>query len=117
MTSTYMTSSMDSRLINFNAPKYLINNFDNLVRFKRVSRTSMLIHLMDWWMRKELKEMEKDNTFNKMLDELSQRNQQTMRESFEDTQLPKVPTVEDDWEPPMIPSFNDEDDGWGGERW
>ena len=28
--------STDHRLINFNVPKYLINNFDKLVKFKRI---------------------------------------------------------------------------------
>ena len=40
MTSTNILS--DYKLINFNVTKYLIKNFDNLVRFKRVSRTSMV---------------------------------------------------------------------------
>ncbi len=35
------------KLINFNVPHYLINNFDEIVKFKRISRTSVLIGLME----------------------------------------------------------------------
>ena len=53
--------STNHKLINFNVPNYLINNFDNLVKFKRVSRTSMLIRLIETYLREELLQMKKDN--------------------------------------------------------
>ena len=53
--------SSNHKLINFNVPKYLINNFDNLVKFKRVSRTSMLVRLIETYLREELLQMKKDN--------------------------------------------------------
>ena len=37
-TSVNLCLNDDYKLINFNCPKYLIKNFDNLVRHKRVSR-------------------------------------------------------------------------------
>ena len=53
--------SNNYKLINFNVPNYLINNFDNLVKFKRISRTSMLIRLIETFLREELLQMKKDN--------------------------------------------------------
>ena len=53
--------STNHKLINFNVPNYLINNFDNLVKFKRVSRTSMLVRLIETYLREELLQMKKDN--------------------------------------------------------
>ena len=53
--------STNHKLINFNVPNYLINNFDNLVKFKRVSRTSMLVRLIETYIREELLQMKKDN--------------------------------------------------------
>ena len=53
--------STNHKLINFNVPNYLINNFDNLVKFKRVSRTSMLVRLIETYSREELLLMKKDN--------------------------------------------------------
>lgn len=91
------------KLINFNVPKYLINNFDNLVRFKRVSRTSMLIHLMETYIRLEKKRMEDDNSLNLMIKNVEQRN----RESLKNQMIGLKKVVEDDYEPPMIPISDD----------
>ena len=65
---------VDHKLINFNVPKYLINNFDNLVRFKSVSRTSMLVRLMEDYLRSEHTKMKDDNTLNVMINQLGERN-------------------------------------------
>lgn len=93
----------DHKLINFNVPKYLIKNFDNLVRFKRVSRTSMLIHLMENYIRLEKKRMEDDNTLNLMISEVEVRNRETMKDKL--VGLHKE--IEEELEPPMIPYTND----------
>ena len=93
----------DHKLINFNVPKYLIKNFDNLVRFKRVSRTSMLIHLMENYIRLEKKRMEDDNTLNLMISEVEVRN----RESLKEKMVGLHKEIEEELEPPMIPYNND----------
>ena len=77
MTSTNILS--DYKLINFNVPKYLIKNFDNLVRFKRVSRTSMLVHLMESYIRSEKKLMEDDDTLNLMINDVEKRNKEDLK--------------------------------------
>ena len=101
MTSTNILS--DYKLINFNVPKYLIKNFDNLVRFKRVSRTSMLVHLMENYIRSEKKLMEDDNTLNLMINDVEKRNKEDLK-----TQLRTMKSeVEEEYEPPMIPTLNE----------
>ena len=101
MTSTNILS--DYKLINFNVPKYLIKNFDNLVRFKRVSRTSMLVHLMENYIRSEKKLMEDDDTLNLLINDVEKRNKEELK-----TQLRAMKSeVEEEYEPPMIPTLNE----------
>ena len=45
--------SSNYKLINFNVPHYMVNNFDEIVKFKRISRTSVLIGLMERYIRAE----------------------------------------------------------------
>ena len=47
-------------LINFNIPKNLKYRFDRLVKFKGVSRTSILNRLVEDWVRDETKQLEED---------------------------------------------------------
>ena len=94
MATPLQNISPNHKLINFNAPNYLIQNFDNLVRFKRVSRTSMLVHLIETYCRSEQKRLKEDNQLNQMVVELTDRN--------------ATPTKVD-WEPPMIPYSSDDD--------
>ena len=42
-----MLQQSDVKMITFNVPQYLVQNFDELRGFKRLSRTSMLINLME----------------------------------------------------------------------
>ena len=49
----------DYKLINFNVPKYLIKNFDNMVKFKRMSRTSLLVGMMESYLRSEYRKLSK----------------------------------------------------------
>jgi len=121
MQSTYLNYDNDVKLINFNAPRHLMTNFDNLLKFKRVSRTSMLIHLIDRFIRNEIREMEIDNTLNVMIDEVSNRNRKDITETIKRDLGARVSTDErlnvdrqkDYWEPPVVPSFDDDDDdGW-----
>ncbi len=101
ITSTNILSNY--KLINFNVPKYLIKNFDNLVRFKRVSRTSMLVHLMESYIRSEKKLMEDDNTLNLLINDVEKRNKEDLK-----TQLRTDKSeVEEEYEPPMIPTLNE----------
>ena len=50
MVTTSLNFSDDFKLVNFKVPNYLIQNFDNLVRFKRVSRTeARYVFLLDFF--------------------------------------------------------------------
>ena len=44
--SHHSSHSNDYTMISLNIPKYLKTNIDDLIKFKRISRTSMIINLM-----------------------------------------------------------------------
>ena len=95
--------SDDHKLINFNVPKYLITNFDSLVRFKRVSRTSMLVRLMEDYIRSERRLMEEDNSLNQMIRDIEVRNKNSMKKEM----IGLRREVEEELEPPMVPYSSD----------
>ena len=108
------------KLINFNVPKYLIKNFDNMVKFKRVSRTSILIGMMESYLRNEYRRIKEDNQLNDLIVDIEKRNTKPIIK--QNTERPTEWSVNkkrvDDYEPPMIPSFNDDDDeSWMRGRW
>ena len=98
---THFMNSIDYKLINFNAPNYLIKNFDNLVRFKRTSRTSKLIHLMEEYCRNEQRNIEKDNSLNQVIHTVEKRNRKDLKKSL-------MKEIDEDKEPPMISTVNDD---------
>jgi len=103
------SSHEDHKLINFNVPKYLISNFDNLVRFKRVSRTSMLVRLMEDYMRSEHQKMKDDGSLNLMINDIGQRNREDLKKEIRKD----IRAVREEYEPPMIPMTSDYDnDDW-----
>ena len=63
MNQTHSVNSYnkDYTMISLNVPNYLKTNFDNMVKFKRISRTSMLVRLMETFLRYELKQLKNDN--------------------------------------------------------
>jgi hypothetical protein len=69
------------KLINFNVPHYLINNFDEIVKFKRISRTSVLIGLMERYIRAEHQCLAEDGKLNKLISDIK---------SLRDTELSKI---------------------------
>lgn len=71
----YRINKNNIKLINFNVPVYLLTNFDNLARHKATSRTSMLLQLMERFVRDEVEWLEKDNRLNASLVEMEGRNQ------------------------------------------
>ena len=103
------SSHEDHKLVNFNVPKYLIINFDNLVRFKRVSRTSMLVRLMEDYLRSEHQKMKDDGTLNQMIQDIGKRN----REDLKNEIRKDIREVRAEYETPMIPISSDYDnDDW-----
>ena len=102
MEMTSQNISSEHKLINFNVPKYLIKNFDNLVRFKRVSRTSMLVHLMEHYIRSEKKRIEEDGDLNFLINDIEQRN----RKSVKDEMVGLHKEIEEEFEPPLPPNVS-----------
>jgi hypothetical protein len=104
-TQTHITSPNsfpNFKLVNFNVPKYLIKNFDELVRFKRVSRTSMLIHLMEGYIRSEWKQIKDDDDLNHMIKDLEHRNLNRMKDEL----IGLSNEVEEQSYPPMVPNVD-----------
>ena len=92
--------SSNYKLINFNVPDYMVNIFDEIVKFKRISRTSVLIGLMEKYIRAEHQNLEEDGKLNKLISDIKSRNQQPepLRQSKieEHYYPPTIPTVDDD---------------------
>lgn len=107
MVTTSLNFSSDFKLVNFKVPNYLIQNFDNLVRFKRVSRTSMLIHLMENYIRTEKQNMKTDDVLNELIIDISKRNRTSIK-----NELQKMKDEIIDNEPPMIPYSYDNGVDW-----
>ena len=87
------------RLVNFNAPQNLLSNFDHIVRFKSTSRTSTLLGLMEQYVRHEREQLERDDTFNRRLCEMDERNRKSLSRTITDT-VRQV--LNEDTSPPSI---------------
>lgn len=96
METPSMNISYDYKLVNFNVPNYLIKNFDNLVKFKRVSRTSMLVHLMENYLRTEQQKLKEDKNLNDLITHLRVQNKSEI-----------INEMKEQYEPPMIPNSSD----------
>ena len=105
--------SNEHKLINFNVPKYLIKNFDNLVRFKRVSRTSMLIHLMEHYIRTEKKSIMDDHNLNSLINDIEERN----RKSVKDEMIGLHREIEEEYEPPLPPTPQSVEEDYSKDNW
>jgi hypothetical protein len=89
--------SNNYKLVNFNVPNYLITNFDELVKFKRISRTSMLITLMESYIRTEVLKLKEDDNINKLITNVKLRNNtptQTLQKN-NTNQSPATPMFSD----------------------
>ena len=65
---------MSYTLINFNIPNHLKKNFDHLVNFKRVSRTSILNSMIEEFCRREFKLIKEDGRLNDLITDIEQKN-------------------------------------------
>lgn len=113
METTSQNISSEHKLINFNVPKYLIKNFDNLVRFKRVSRTSMLIHLMEHYIRTEKKSIMDDHNLNSLINDIEERN----RQSVKDQMIGLHKEIEEEFEPPLPPTPHSVEEDYSKDDW
>ena len=100
--------SNNHKLVNFCVPNHLIQKFDNLVKVKRVSRTSILIRLMETFLRYELKQMENDNQkYQKVVSDIQKLNEQKSQKwnSREQYEPPMIPMTYDDIDETMNENF------------
>ena len=65
---------MSYTLINFNIPNYLKKNLDQLVHFKRVSRTAILNTMIEEFCRKEFSLIKEDGRLNALIKDIEQKN-------------------------------------------
>ena len=72
----------DHQLVTFNVPHHLLNNFDELRKFKRVSRTSMILNLMERFVRSEFQQLKEDDNLNIFLNDVKLRSSQPNTPSF-----------------------------------
>ena len=66
-------TNMNSSSITFYCPNHLKNSFDELVRFKRISRTSIINYLMENWMRNEYQKLKDDEQISDLIENVKQK--------------------------------------------
>ena len=79
-----------TKLITFRAPHSILTNFDQIIKFKRGSRTSYLVSYMDHFVRTEFTRLKETNQIHELITQLSE------------------PTLE--YDPPRIPDLDN--DNW-----
>ena len=79
-----------TKLITFRAPHSILTNFDQIIKFKRGSRTSYLVSYMDHFVRTEFTRLKETNQIYELITQLNE------------------PTSE--YDPPRIPDLDN--DNW-----
>lgn len=98
----------DTKLITFRVPNSVVSDFDELVKFKRGSRTSYLVGFMDNFVREEFKRLEESNRINEFIHNIRNRNQKPSKLTKTSDDVWK--SSRDDYYPPMIPTIHDDYD-------
>lgn len=112
------TTNPNHSSITFYCPNHLKTSFDELVKFKRISRTSIINNLMENYIRTEYKLMEEDNKIVSFINDLKVRthkNKVPKLNKMKEEPKTKWSSNNDDYEPPMIPTLDDNDlskDDW-----
>lgn len=102
--NTNITSPYETKLINFNVPMYLIDDLDDLVKFKNSSRTSILNRLIEDYLRVEFDLLSTDNRFKRLLSNVRLRNKS--KPTFFKEYLKEKPVhLSNDTEPTEIPDI------------
>ena len=66
----------NSSSITFYCPNHLKHSFDELTKFKRISRTSIINTLMENWLRNELHQLKEDDKLQTLLNDVKVRTYQ-----------------------------------------
>ena len=101
------TPSTSNKLINFNAPNYLINHFDEMVKFRGVSRTSTLIRLMENYLNSEFDRLRNDDKINQLIQSVKLRNHTPTSKL---KKIQRNPIDEEEALPPILFSSSDDYD-------
>ena len=104
-----MKTNSNHSSITFYCPIHLKTSFDELVKFKRISRTSIINYLMEQYVRSEYKLMEEDTKMSSFINDIKLRSDSnTVRKiKKSDERRSKWSVEKDDYEPPMIPISDD----------
>jgi hypothetical protein len=110
---------MNTKLVNFHIPLRLSNDLDSINQYRRVSRTSVLNTFLENYVRSETKKIKEDGVLNELLQSVRSKNLPIPRKTKSKSSWSsfmsrnKSDPVVDDYEPPSIPSFDEDDeDSW-----
>jgi len=105
----------NTKLVTFRVPNSIVSDFDELVKFKRGSRTSYLVGFMDQFVRSEFKRLEESNRVNEFIHNVRNRNLRPSKLTKTSDDVWR--NHKDDYEPPNIPTFYDDDNWEVTRRW
>ena len=71
----------NSSSITFYCPNHLKHSFDELTKFKRISRTSIINTLMENWLRTEHQQLKEDDNLQTLLNDVKLRTHQKIGKS------------------------------------
>ena len=102
----------DTKLVTLRVPNYLCNDFDQIVKFKRGTRTSYLVNLMESFVVSEVKKIKETNRINEFISDIQKRNPTTtpLRKSKNSFTRDRDDYEETYYEPPMVPTLDEEVD-------
>ena len=78
----------ETKLITFRAPHSILTNFDQIIKFKRGSRTSYLVSYMDDFVRTEFTRLKETNQIHELITQLS--------EPPSECDPPRIPDLDND---------------------
>ena len=119
-----ITPTVETTLINFCIPNHLKYHLDRLVKFKNISRTSLLNRLVEEYVRDEEDQLEKDGRIQQMMLDLEMKYQTSvLKHTPQSVQTPRywesqIKKKEVRWEDtydvdePLTPLFDDGMDRW-----
>ena len=97
-----------TKLVTFRVPNSVVHDFDELIKFKRGSRTSYLVGFMDNFVREEFKRLEESNRINEFIHNIRNRNLKPSKLTKTSDDVWK--SSRDDYYPPTIPTIHDDYD-------
>lgn len=103
----------NSSSITFYCPNHIKHSFDELVKFKRTNRTSIINNLMENYLRTEHLKIKEDQSLQTLLDDVKLRTHQSVSKRMKPKTTPNRSNqwlskrIDIDDEEPMIPLSSD----------